>query len=448
MTPFNAIRDTGEREMVTQRILDCRRIVRGAVVALVCGWWLLASLAVGQEAAPGAAPATPAAKTVPASRKPRRQEAVPPTIYYLKYADARSTAQTLAKLVDARGLDARFVPETRLNAIFVQASPEVHKLVEQLLKELDVPAAPSGDQKDAKKNQELHVQIYRLKYADAGRLAEVVSEVYRDKPIRLGVDPHGDSIIVAAPAELQAQLGALIEQLDQTQEHGADRKYQYRVFGLVNAEARDVAKVITTVLGPGEKIAVDERTNSILAQGTQGTLLIIDAILTKLDEAADKDLKKYSAATTFQVRVVWVASELPPDQGAKPADDLKEVLGELAKIGVKELRQVGQAIVNTTPDGQFQVRCSPLLAGRPSDLEISGTLKMRQETPILNVQLSASQTEPAALGPPGRGRPTTKRLVDLGTAITAPLGHYVVLGVTPVEKMTSVFVIQVTAGQK
>lgn len=106
-------------------------------------------------------------------------------------------------------------------------------------------------------------------------------------------------------------------------------------------------------------------------------------------------------------------------------------------------------LVNTTPDGRFQVRCSPVLNQRPSDLRISGQFDKQQETPTLRIELSAGQIEEAPLSESGprRGPPSSKTLVDLETVIAAPLGHYVVLGVSPVEKMTSLFILQITPGK-
>lgn len=431
--------------MNTQRIPDHRMIVRGALTALICGCWLLASGAAAQEATPRAAPATAPAKRVPPSRKPRREKVGFPTVYYLKHADAASIAQTLAKVAEARELDASFVPETRLNAIIVQASPEVHEQVEQLIKELDVAAVSAGERKDGKEDQEVRVQIYRLKYADAGRVLEMVSAVYAGKPIKLTADKDANSIIVAAAPEMQAQLGALIEQLDQVQERDADRELQ--IFHLKHADPDEAAAVISSLFDSNDaRIAVDRRTNSVLVQAQREMLARIEAIFQKLDTPADKNLTRYDPGTTFRVRVVWLAT-IDADG---PPDDLKDVVALLSKVGVKGLRQVGQVIVNTTPDGRFQVRCSPVLNKRPADLEISGEFDQQQETPTLKIELSASQAElpPAtADGPPRRRGPEKKPLVDLQTVIAAPLGHYVVLGVAPVEKMTSVFIVQVTAGK-
>ncbi len=351
--------------MTAQRISDRRMIVRGAMIALFCGCWLLAGLAVGQET------------------ESRRRKAPPP---------------------------------------------------------------PAAGKKSTK--QERHTTIYHLKYAEAESLARVLSTM-ADDSTKIAVALETNSIILAAPPQMQEQLAGLIEELDVPPARDVAPECEYKTFKLVNAQARDLAEVISTFLGPDDKIAVDERTNSILVEAPQGTLLFIDAILTKLDETADRNLKKYGPEATFRVRVVWLASGLSRDDAADPSADLKDVLDLLRLMGVKDLRQVGQVIVNSTPDGRFQIRCSPILNQRSSDLEISGEFDQQQETPTLKIELSASQVEvpPATTDGWDRRRgPERKTLVDLQTVIAAPLEHYVVLGVAPVEKMTSVFIVQVTAG--
>jgi hypothetical protein len=154
------------------------------------------------------------------------------------------------------------------------------------------------------------------------------------------------------------------------------------------------------------------------------------------------------------VRIVWLASGLAEDVGVEPAGDLKEAVHELEGIGVRGLRQVGQAVVYAAPDGQFQISCAPMLDDGPAEMTVDGSLGEKDGVPRLRVQLSADQT--IYLVPKVAGEPTAKtaprsiqrkNLVRLHTEIAAPPGHYVVLGVTPVGKTTSVFVVQVTPGK-
>ena len=450
--------------MITQKLSDHRMIVRGAMIALFSGCWLMASLAVGEEPK-GPAPAEAEAAHVGAKRT---------VVFPLKHAKADAVARTLRAIAQALVADGKLNGILSLgidekgNSIIVAAPPEAQKAIAALIEKLDVPAAGEAvkeggerprrvpqtfaptPQKDDQQEVKSIVQVYRLKYAPASDVSQVLSILWQGKDVRSTADNASNSIIVAAPPEVQQTVAQLIEKLDVPSERGAGR--ELKIFSLKYADPQETAAVLSRIFGKDDvRIAVDPRNSNVVVQALPETAQEIQAVLSRLDTEADKDAKKGGPGATLRVRVVWLASELPADEGAKPADDLKEVVNELAKVGVEGLRQLGQAMVNTTPDGQFQIRCSPLLAGRPSDLEISGTLTLRQDTPVLNVQLSASQTEPAATGqgPPGPVRPTTKRLVELGTTIiAAPQGHYVVLGVTPVGKMTSVFILQVTAGKQ
>jgi hypothetical protein len=102
-----------------------------------------------------------------------------------------------------------------------------------------------------------------------------------------------------------------------------------------------------------------------------------------------------------------------------------------------------QTIVSTEENHQFHVQCSPDLVN-PCDLEIEGEANSgRGDSPSLQIRLVATERMP----PGGLGGAELRRLCNLNTMVKAPLGHTVVLGVTPVGKMTSVFVIQLTAAE-
>ena len=115
---------------------------------------------------------------------------------------------------------------------------------------------------------------------------------------------------------------------------------------------------------------------------------------------------------------------------------MKEVLDELSKAGIAPVAQVGQIMVNATAGEEFQISGSPSLGDTlRADWRIMGQLDVREGTPALNVQLAATVLRPS-------GEPHPELKVD--TVISAPDGHYVVLGVTPIESATSAFVVQIS----
>ncbi len=354
--------------------------------------------------------------------------------YYLKEAKATSVAKVLsAAMSDVKGV--KIVADERVNGLVVSASREQQDQLAELIDKLNGEGAP--DEKPV-------VEVFPLKYVAPQSAAELVSDLYRQvKSMRIAADASSGSVVVYAPADKAREIGALLSRLDVP--HESDSARELKIFAMIHAAAEEAARVLGEVLSDA-KVSVDSQSNCVLVEAPPDGIRRAEEVLARLDTEAERDPQKLRPGATFRVRVVWLASGLSGD-AAEPAEDLKDVVGELSKVGVKDLGQVGQMIVNTTPDGHFEINCAPIVGQRTSDLEISGQLEGQQEKPTLKVELSASQTEMEPVATRGPVRRTSKRLVELQTSIAAPLGHYVVLGVAPVEKMTSVFVVQVTAGK-
>lgn len=459
--------------MVTHGI--SRRLLTGAVAMAVflCVGWLLADAAAGQGADVGHAKADPslpdpvaqpegagprfqpwrdvadddAAKPPKRSPQPRRERkgdvakaepaapGKPPrpaaremTVFRLRHAEAASVASVLSGLLDSK--EAKVVPDHETNCLFVMTSPETTARVKELVELLDAPRQSSRDRE---------TRVFPLKYADLEEAQAVLAEILADKDARVAVEEGTRSMVVAASPEVLEKVAGLLKDLDVPPP--SEPFQQIKVFTLVNVDPDSAAKVLSELLQPrGVRFAVDRRTKSLIAMGSHETLSVMDALLTRLDQTAGEEPKKPAPLATFRVRVVWLASGLSRDDAPKPADDLKEVVTELGKLGVGELREVGQAIVNTMPDGSgFEISSSPTFDDSSAELRIAGELEEEDGTPKLQIQISASERAERS----SSARSPARRLVDLETTITAPCGHYVVLGVTPVGKATSVFVVQV-----
>src|SRR5262245_14179566 len=64
----------------------------------------------------------------------------------------------------------------------------------------------------------------------------------------------------------------------------AAQQSEIKVFALVNANAVDMLSVLQHLIDG--RIAVDQRTNSVIVQGTPETLKIAEALITRLDSPA------------------------------------------------------------------------------------------------------------------------------------------------------------------
>jgi type II secretory pathway component GspD/PulD (secretin) len=151
------------------------------------------------------------------------------------------------------------------------------------------------------------------KAIESGLLAEV----------RVTVDTNSNALVVTAPPKSMNLIEALIQELDTL----PNAQAQIKVFTIINGDARALVSMLTQLLGQqtttqattatfgqgtlspflaagmqsgaasGEsslvpvRFGVDQRTNSIIATGSEGDLGVVEAILLRLDEQSLREHK-------------------------------------------------------------------------------------------------------------------------------------------------------------
>ncbi len=172
------------------------------------------------------------------------------------------------------------------------------------------------------------------KAIESGLLAEV----------RVTVDTNSNALVVTAPPKSMGLIEALIKELDAL----PNAQAQIKVFTIVNGDARSLASMLTQLLGQqsttqaatgtlsgqgtlspflaagmqsgaasGEsslvpvRFGVDQRTNSIIATGSEGDLGVVEAVLFRLDEQSLKEHK---------TMVYWLAN-VPAEEVATALND-------------------------------------------------------------------------------------------------------------------------------
>lgn len=245
-------------------------------------------------------------------------------VFPLKYASATQVRSDLLEFFDKdEGLAPRIevVAEVRTNSLLVRASSRDMAEVARFIEKVDVDESGAVSR----------VKIFKLKNSladeiggtlqsaiDAARgggrseKASILELLAIDKQeatlIRSGLladvnivpDVRTNSLIVSAPAQSLPLIEALIERLD-----APSVVAQIKVFQIVNADANNMVRTLQSLLptqqaglssrptlpvAEGEsslapvRFAVDIRTNSIIATGSQGDLAIIEALLLRLDE--------------------------------------------------------------------------------------------------------------------------------------------------------------------
>jgi type II secretion system protein D len=120
--------------------------------------------------------------------------------------------------------------------------------------------------------------------------------------VQITADARANALLISAPADCMELLGALVRELDQRPTATA----QLKVFTIVNGDAQSLVELLQSLFTIGGglqqgliqtgardtesslipvRFAVDVRTNSIIASGSEGDLGVVEAILLRLDES-------------------------------------------------------------------------------------------------------------------------------------------------------------------
>jgi hypothetical protein len=281
------------------------------------------------------------------------------------------------------------------------------------------------------------LRIYSLHHADPGFVARVLQTMVAGGPMKLNIDSRTSALIVSGSREVQEKVAELLQRLDVPA--GKGNAEQIRFFTLVYVDPESAAKTLKAMV-PNLQVATEQRTRSVLAAGSPDALAAVEALLTKLDRESDH----FASVASYEVRVFWLASGLTGEGvGAPPADDLKDVVVELSRQGIKDLRQVGEIAVQTMTgrdrSGNFQVTGSPRFGEGTAEFNASGQLsKLPNGALVMRTHISASA------GPAARAQ----NLNRIETEIVLPEKQYVVLAAAPTGSQTSVFVVQVVRSDK
>ncbi|MBN1344497.1 MAG: hypothetical protein JXQ73_17540 [Phycisphaerae bacterium] len=177
--------------------------------------------------------------------------------YPLKFSSAAKVADILTDLFQekrrsgGRGVTQGTEPFVRAddtaNILIVSASKEDHKVVESLLKHIDVKSEASQ-----------RMEVFPLEKAQAEELQQVIEDLYSQQQtargrggrgagpgVSLSTDPQTNSLIVWAPPSEMEDIAKLVKQLDTTNPKDETR---VRIFRLKQADAEDLAKVLTNIL--------------------------------------------------------------------------------------------------------------------------------------------------------------------------------------------------------
>jgi hypothetical protein len=232
-------------------------------------------------------------------------------------------------------------------------------------------------------------------------------------------------------AQQMAQLQAAEQMAHRQRDRPVPESGTTKIFSLKYSQAADSARLLSDVLGNKPmRLAVDDRTNSLILFADEDTTKLAEALLMRLDQSVG-ETKVERSDETLQLRVIWL---LDIDDGMEPNDKLvsPRVIEALHELGFSQPKVVCQQVTTLTLSedggrrGQFHFAVPVLIKSQPWQFEGQGQVESMAEKRF-NLRFDLNfQTQITEVGG-GRG---TGRRSQLGGSIYTPLGHYTVMGTT------------------
>lgn len=132
----------------------------------------------------------------------------------LQYANAQDVADTLSQLMDstnALGPQSKIVPDTRTNAVIVNANPSIKSKIMNIIARLDVPL-----------DTNTQAQVVYLKYAAADNLVPILEKLAKrgvtgendDNSVSIQSHAETNSLVINAPPAVYRNVLQAIDMLD------------------------------------------------------------------------------------------------------------------------------------------------------------------------------------------------------------------------------------------
>jgi hypothetical protein len=255
-------------------------------------------------------------------------------------------------------------------------------------------------------------------------------------------------LVVFATSEKHDMLGAVVRELEkeaamedareaekharEADENAAARKV--KIFSLQHLKADEAAQAVAAIV-TGPTVAVDRRTNSIIASGLNGELDVLEALLQRLDQpppsappAKSYEVELFALMERPADGPTFKTEAALEDRGKlKPDASLEKTVEELKRQGFGQVWQASRANVLVRLGGTFKAENAGLLVHS----NVSGVLS-EAAGGLLQLKITVQQerreaVEPKYAAPP---RPVS---AQLSTEITANLNHDIVLGTVGVN---------------
>jgi hypothetical protein len=308
-----------------------------------------------------------------------------------------------------------------------------------------VAESPKGKNARDHVDDKVDLQIIRLKYVRAAELANTLSTILplpngkqNDAPplLRLAVDPQSNSLLVSASPPILKEINALVPLLDIQTAAAADDSQRLVTFPLQKLAGDQTLQAALSMIlqkSPKSKYTLDPRRNTLLLYADEKAQAEVSELIRALSAIAEAPKKAPpSPAPAMQIRVLWLVDD---PSAAELTGDATKLVPVLTKLGIKNPRLASNLLVNVK-SGSFQISGKSAY-GNGAVVRITGICRFENDRPGAKIDIRVDSE-------PKTGANTKASLLSsIETEIQAPFGHFVVLGMTPTQDVTSVFAVQI-----
>lgn len=187
----------------------------------------------------------------------------------------------------AAGVEAQLIPHDDSDILFVRARPAMLEKIEQLIAQLDIPAARAGP------------VIIKLKHAKAVQLINnVLKPFYKasNKTLPAAADAASNSVIIWAVGRQLEQLRTLVQEVENAAGQGKVIP-SIKIYHLPDADVQQMAAIVQQILGQSKgrspkpqgavtvadiTISADPSSQSLIVAGPEEKIAKVDQIIKQL----------------------------------------------------------------------------------------------------------------------------------------------------------------------
>ncbi len=278
-----------------------------------------------------------------------------------------------------------------------------------------------------------NVSLVGLKHADARHVQQMLATVLQGQNVRVTSDSRQNALLISGSAVDIARIAAVIDQLDVKDTNSEERRVAVLQLKDIAADAELGQALNLALEGTNSRFSLDARRRMVVLSGDTAATNRAKDVIARLEQLAARPAPAVPTVQNVQIRLIWLVNLANNDELPSPPEDMKDVLATLAKIGFNKPRLAAQSLVSASPETQFHLKGIAGLGG-PCRFSAEGQYN-GADTPGLSIKVNVT-----------RDRAGTKMADDLcqiQTEITAPPGHFVVLGMTPTDNLTSALIVQI-----